>query len=86
MRIIASLIKDERQEFGDETEIKDFLKELEGPLEDVILFGEYWKKRIPDVIQESWLELPVSTRLLVWAMGFEIQSLTASLYGFESSD
>jgi hypothetical protein len=69
-RLLDALIFEEREEFNDVAEIKEFLKELEQPFKDVKRFGMYWKKRVPKAIQETWMELPVSTRFLVWSMSF----------------
>ena len=63
-----SIVSDERR--------ANVLNELAKPIDQIDqATGVKWAQRVPASIAASWNDLPMSTRLLVWDLCRQIQSL-----------
>lgn len=79
-RLLEALLAENTSEFTDDTHRQRTLDELQSPIESIDQSeGVMWVRRVPISIAKEWDELPVSTRLLVWCLCREIQSLELTL-------
>lgn len=80
--LLKALKSENAEEFETLEDLESFMVELEFPFEQIRGFGNHWKKQVPDSVKENWTELPLSMRVLVWSMSYEIHSLNVSIHGF----